>query len=48
MRRDKVELFRYEALAPRSIFRFDECGHVPPLMDPSQITVVAEFVTAVN
>jgi pimeloyl-ACP methyl ester carboxylesterase len=29
-----------------SIFRFDECGHVPPLMNPSQIKVVAEFVTA--
>jgi pimeloyl-ACP methyl ester carboxylesterase len=29
-----------------SIFRFDECGHVPPLMNPNQIKVVAEFVTA--
>ena len=26
------------------IFRFDECGHVPPLMDIKQIKVVAEFV----
>jgi pimeloyl-ACP methyl ester carboxylesterase len=28
------------------MFRFDECGHVPPLMDPGQIKVVVEFVTA--
>jgi pimeloyl-ACP methyl ester carboxylesterase len=28
-----------------NIFRFDECGHVPPLMDSSQIRVVADFLT---
>ena len=27
-----------------TIFRFDECGHVPPLMEPSQVKVVADFV----
>ena len=29
-----------------NVFRFDECGHVPPLMDPSQIKVVTEFLDA--
>jgi pimeloyl-ACP methyl ester carboxylesterase len=29
-----------------SVFRFDECGHVPPLMDPGQIKVVADFLAS--
>jgi pimeloyl-ACP methyl ester carboxylesterase len=27
-----------------NLFRFDECGHVPPLMDNGQIKVVTEFL----
>jgi pimeloyl-ACP methyl ester carboxylesterase len=27
-----------------SVFRFDDCGHVPPLMVSGQIDVVAEFL----
>ena len=29
-----------------NIFRFDECGHVPPLMEPRQINVAMEFLSA--
>ena len=29
-----------------NIFRFDECGHVPPLMEASQIKVVTDFLSA--
>ena len=29
-----------------NIFRFDECGHVPPLMEAAQIKVVTEFLSA--
>lgn len=27
-----------------SVFRFDDCGHVPPLMAPDQIRVVTDFL----
>ena len=37
-----VEMRKRNPLA--SVFRFDECGHVPPLMDPSQIKVVTDFL----
>ena len=39
-----LEMRKRNSLA--SVFRFDECGHVPPLMDPSQIKVVTDFLTA--
>jgi hypothetical protein len=27
-----------------NVFQFDDCGHVPPLMAPEQIDVVAQFL----
>ena len=29
-----------------SVFRFDDCGHVPPLMSPDQVKVVTDFLQA--